>query len=134
MVARSRCSKPKKLGGMLRYGISYRLRNLDRRSPTSSPQGLPSETPVGDNPILGLKGYDAVYIAIGAQTDKRSASRARTQGRAFRRRNAARHQTTNARFQGKDIVVIGSGSVISWRSNTPRREAKCVSLQSASDG
>ena len=110
----------KKLGGMLRYGIpSYRLPReiLDQEIADLVSAGITvkTETPVGDNPsILDLKKeYDAVYIAIGAQTDKKIGIEGEDAKGVLSAVEMLRGIGDDEMpdFKGKDIVVIGGGNV-----------------------
>lgn len=110
----------KKLGGMLRYGIpSYRLPRelLDKEISELMSVGITvkTETPVGVNPtILDLKReYDAVYIAIGAQTDKKIGIEGEDAKGVLSAVEMLRGIGDDEMpdFKDKDIVVIGGGNV-----------------------
>ncbi len=110
----------KKLGGMLRYGIpSYRLPReiLDKEIAELISVGIDvrTETPVGENPsILDLKkDYDAVYIAIGAQTDKKIGIEGEDAKGVLSAVEMLRGIGDDEMpdFKGKDIIVIGGGNV-----------------------
>lgn len=110
----------KKLGGMLRYGIpSYRLPReiLDKEIAELMSVGVEvkTETPVGENPsILDLKkDYDAVYIAIGAQTDKKIGIEGEDAKGVVSAVEMLRGIGDDEMpdFKGKDIIVIGGGNV-----------------------
>lgn len=110
----------KHLGGMLRYGIpSYRLPReiLDQEINDLLSVGIEvkMETPVGENPsIIDLKlDYDAVYIAIGAQTDKKIGIEGEDAKGVLSAVEMLRSIGDGEMpdFKGKDIVVIGGGNV-----------------------
>ena len=110
----------KKLGGMLRYGIpSYRLPReiLDKEIAELISVGIDvrTETPVGENPsILDLKkDYDAVYTAIGAQTDKKIGIEGEDAKGVLSAVEMLRGIGDDEMpdFKGKDIIVIGGGNV-----------------------
>ncbi|HIU58778.1 MAG TPA: FAD-dependent oxidoreductase [Candidatus Scatosoma pullistercoris] len=110
----------KKLGGMLRYGIpSYRLPReiLDKEIAQLMSVGVEvkTETTVGENPsILDLKkDFDAVYIAIGAQTDKKIGIEGEDAKGVVSAVEMLRGIGDDEMpdFKGKDIIVIGGGNV-----------------------
>lgn len=110
----------KRLGGMLRYGIpNYRLPReiLDNEVAQLMSVGVTvkTSTEVGVKPsILELKkDFDAVYIAIGAQTDKKigiDGEDAKGVLSAVEMLRAIGDDELPD-FKDKDIVVIGGGNV-----------------------
>ena len=110
----------KQLGGMLRYGIpSYRLprERLDADIDAILSTGVEVRhgiTVGEDISLLDLKAkYDAVYIAIGAHTDKKIGiegedARGVISAVALLRRIGDDDMPD---FTGKDVVVIGGGNV-----------------------
>jgi NADPH-dependent glutamate synthase beta subunit-like oxidoreductase len=110
----------KKLGGMLRYGIpSYRLPRelLDQEISDLLSVGIEvkTETPVGVHPTVSdlKRDYDAVYIAIGAQTDKKIGIEGEDAQDVLSAVEMLRGIGDNEMpdFSGKDILVIGGGNV-----------------------
>ena len=112
--------KHKRLGGMLRYGIpSYRLprTELDREINAILATGVEVHTEVEigkDITMEQLKNdYDAVYIAIGAQTDRKAGIPGEDSGNVISAvellRSIGDEQLPD--FTGKKIVVIGGGNV-----------------------
>ena len=110
----------KQLGGMLRYGIpSYRLprETLDREIEQLLSTGIHVKTgvTVGESPnILELRSqYDAVYIAIGAHTDRKIGIEGEDAEGVVSAvemlRGIGDDQLPD--FTGKDIIVIGGGNV-----------------------
>ena len=110
----------KRLGGMLRYGIpSYRLprTELDREINAILATGVEVHTEVEigkDITMEQLKNdYDAVYIAIGAQTDRKAGIPGEDSGNVISAvellRSIGDEQLPD--FTGKKIVVIGGGNV-----------------------
>ena len=110
----------KRLGGMLRYGIpSYRLprTELDREINAILSTGIEVHTEVEigkDITIEQLKNdYDAIYIAIGAQTDRKAGIPGEDSGNVISAvellRSIGDEQLPD--FTGKKIVVIGGGNV-----------------------
>ena len=110
----------KKLGGMLRYGIpNYRLPRtiLDREIAHLLSIGIEVKTGItaGESPNIAdlRKEYDAVYIAIGAQTDRKIGMEGEDAKGVISAvemlRNIGDEEMPD--FTGKDIVVIGGGNV-----------------------
>ena len=110
----------KKLGGMLRYGIpNYRLPReiLDQEFNHLLSIGIKvvTEVTVGENPTVAdlRKDYDAVYIAIGAQTDRKIGIEGEDAEGVISAVELLRGigDGNMPDFTGKDIVVIGGGNV-----------------------
>ncbi|MCD8104574.1 MAG: FAD-dependent oxidoreductase [Lachnospiraceae bacterium] len=110
----------KKLGGMLRYGIpNYRLprEELDREIDQLLSLGISVKTnvTVGESPsIVDLrKEYDAVYIAIGAHTDRKIGIEGEDAKGVISAVELLRGIGDDEMpdFTGKSIVVIGGGNV-----------------------
>ena len=110
----------KQLGGMLRYGIpSYRLprETLDREIEQLLSTGIHVKTGVmvGESPnILELRSqYDAVYIAIGAHTDRKIGIEGEDAEGVISAVELLRGigDSQLPDFTGKDIIVIGGGNV-----------------------
>lgn len=110
----------KKLGGMLRYGIpNYRLPRqiLDQEIEHLLSIGIHvrTEVTVGTDPsIVDLrKEYDAVYIAIGAQTDRKIGMEGEDAKGVISAVEMLRRigDEEMPDFAGKDIIVIGGGNV-----------------------
>lgn len=110
----------KQLGGMLHYGIpSYRLPReaLDKEIEQLLSTGIHVKTgvTVGESPnILELRSqYDAVYIAIGAHTDRKIGIEGEDAEGVVSAvemlRGIGDDQLPD--FTGKDIIVIGGGNV-----------------------
>ena len=110
----------KQLGGMLRYGIpSYRLPReaLDKEIEQLLSTGIHVKTgvTVGESPnLLELRSqYDAVYIAIGAHTDRKIGIEGEDAEGVVSAvemlRGIGDDQLPD--FTGKDIIVIGGGNV-----------------------
>jgi len=110
----------KKLGGMLRYGIpNYRLprERLDEEINSILSTGIEVKTNVSigkDISVIALKDeYDALYIAIGAHTDKHIGIEGEdAQGvisAVEMLRNIGDDIMTD--FANKNVVVIGGGNV-----------------------
>ena len=110
----------KQLGGMLRYGIpSYRLPReaLDKEIEQLLSTGIHVKTgvTVGESPnILELRSqYDAVYIAIGAHTDRKIGIEGEDAEGVVSAVEMLRGigDSQLPDFTGKDIIVIGGGNV-----------------------
>lgn len=110
----------KQLGGMLRYGIpSYRLPReaLDKEISQLLSTGIHVKTgvTVGESPnILELRSqYDAVYIAIGAHTDRKIGIEGEDAEGVLSAVEMLRGigDESLPDFTGKDIIVIGGGNV-----------------------
>lgn len=112
--------KRKQLGGMLRYGIpSYRFprEKLDQEIDSILSTGIEAHTGVDigkDNTIEKLKAdYDAVYIAIGAHTDRKAGLPGEDAGHVTSAVEMLRAigDYNMPDFTGKKVVVIGGGNV-----------------------
>lgn len=110
----------KKLGGMLRYGIpGYRLPRhiLDKEIETILSVGIKvkMETPVGENPSIPdlKKEFDAICIAIGAQTDKKLGIEGEGSEGVISAVEMLRRigDDDMPDFNGKNVIVIGGGNV-----------------------
>jgi NADPH-dependent glutamate synthase beta subunit-like oxidoreductase len=112
--------KRKQLGGMLRYGIpSYRFprEKLDAEIASILSTGVEVKTGVDigkDITMEQLKNeYDAVYIAIGAHTDRKAGLPGEDSGHVTSAveilRGIGDYQMPD--FTGKKIIVIGGGNV-----------------------
>ena len=112
--------KRKQLGGMLRYGIpSYRFprEKLDAEIASILSTGVKVKTGVDigkDITMEQLKNeYDAVYIAIGAHTDRKAGLPGEDSGHVTSAveilRGIGDYQMPD--FTGKKIIVIGGGNV-----------------------
>ncbi|MCD8023275.1 MAG: FAD-dependent oxidoreductase [Lachnospiraceae bacterium] len=110
----------KQLGGMLRYGIpNYRLprEELDREIGQLLSLGIEVKTgvTVGESPSIGdlRKEYDAVYIAIGAHTDRKIGIEGEDAKGVISAVELLRGIGDGEMpdFTGKSIVVIGGGIV-----------------------
>lgn len=112
--------KHKQLGGMLRYGIpNYRLPRirLDNEIRTILSTGVEVHTNVDigkDITLLDLtKDYDAVYLAIGAQTDKKVGIPGEDGSNVISAVSMLRDIGDDILpdFTGKRVLVIGGGNV-----------------------
>ena len=112
--------KRRRLGGMLRYGIpSYRFprEKLDEEIASILSTGIEAHTEVDIGSDVTMeqlkKDYDAVYIAIGAQTDRKAGLPGEDSGRVISAvellRGIGDYQMPD--FSGKKVVVIGGGNV-----------------------
>ena len=110
----------KKLGGMLRYGIpGYRLPRhiLDKEIETILSAGIKVklETPVGENPSIAdlKKEFDAICLAIGAQTDKKLGIEGEGSQGVISAVEMLRRigDDDMPDFNGKNVIVIGGGNV-----------------------
>ena len=110
----------KKLGGMLRYGIpNYRLprEELDREINHLLSLGIhvKTEVTVGENPNIAdlREEYDAVYIAIGANIDRKIGIEGEDAQGVISAVELLREIGDDEMpdFTGKEIVVIGGGNV-----------------------
>ncbi|MBR6312592.1 MAG: FAD-dependent oxidoreductase, partial [Oscillospiraceae bacterium] len=112
--------KHKRLGGMLRYGIpSYRLprTELDKEINAILAVGVEvhTEVDVGKDVTMDqIKAdYDAVYIAIGAQTDRKAGIPGEDSGNVISAvellRSIGDEQLPD--LTGKKVIVIGGGNV-----------------------
>jgi len=112
--------KRKQLGGMLRYGIpSYRFprEKLDAeiRSILSTGVEVKTEVDIGTDITMDQlqKEYDAIYIAIGAHTDRKAGLPGEDSGHVTSAVELLRGIGDNHMpdFTGKKVVVIGGGNV-----------------------
>ena len=112
--------KHKKLGGMLRYGIpSYRLprTELDKEINAILAVGVEAHTEVDVGKDITMEqikaDYDAVYIAIGAQTDRKAGIPGEDSGNVMSAvellRSIGDEQLPD--LTGKKVIVIGGGNV-----------------------
>ena len=112
--------KRKKLGGMLRYGIpAYRLPRevLDREIESILSLGIEAHTDVNIGEEITFEKlneeYDAVYIAIGAQNDRKigiegeDAEGVMSAVQLLRGIGDGDHPD----FTGKKVVIVGGGNV-----------------------
>lgn len=130
--------RQKHLGGMLRYGIPrYRLPReiLDHEIETILSLGIKVHKGVDIGKDISFKQirdqFDAVYIAIGAHTDKKidiegQETRGIVSAVEILRKSGDDEPLD---FKGKSVVVIGGGNVAMDVARTARREgAKKVSV------
>ena len=112
--------KQKQLGGMLRYGIpSYRFprEKLDEEIASILSVGIEVRTQVDvgvDISFEALKAeYDCLYIAIGAQTDKKTGIPGEDSYGVISAVQMLREIGDNQMpdFSGKNVVVVGGGNV-----------------------
>ncbi len=112
--------KHKRLGGMLRYGIpSYRLPRdeLDKEINAILSVGIEVHTEVDvgtDVTMEQLKAeYDAIYIAIGAQTNRKAGLPGEDSGNVISAVELLRRigDEDLPDFTGKRVIVIGGGNV-----------------------
>lgn len=112
--------KRRRLGGMLRYGIpSYRFprEKLDEEIASILSTGINAKTDVEigrDVTMEQLKNdFDAIYIAIGAQTDRKAGIPGEDSGHVMSAvemlRGIGDYEMPD--FKGKKIIVIGGGNV-----------------------
>lgn len=110
----------KHLGGMLRYGIpNYRLPKdvLDREIRTLLSNGVEvkTEVSVGENLTVEdlKKEYDAVYIAIGAHTDKKIGIEGEEAEGVVSAVEMLRRIGDGEKldYSGEDVIVVGGGNV-----------------------
>lgn len=110
----------KQLGGMLRYGIpSYRLPReiLDKEIETILSAGIKvnREITVGKHISISelKKEFDAIYIAIGAQTDKKIELEGQEVEGIISAIDILRMKEDNEPldFKDKEIVIVGGGNV-----------------------
>jgi NADPH-dependent glutamate synthase beta subunit-like oxidoreductase len=112
--------KRRRLGGMLRYGIpSYRFprEKLDEEIASILSTGIEAHTDADIGKDITMeqlkKDYDAVYIAIGAQTDRKAGLPGEDSGHVISAvemlRGIGDYQMPD--FSGKKVVVIGGGNV-----------------------
>lgn len=112
--------KHKKLGGMLRYGIpAYRLprEKLDAEIASILSTGIEARTGVEIGTEITFdalrREYDALYIAIGAQTDKKTGIEGEDAKGVISAVELLRGigDDEYPDFKGKNVVVIGGGNV-----------------------
>jgi NADPH-dependent glutamate synthase beta subunit-like oxidoreductase len=112
--------KHSQLGGMLRYGIpNYRLprQRLDQDIEAILSTGIEVRTNVNvgsDILMIDLKNkYDAIYIAIGAQTDKKIGIQGEESNGVISAVEMLREigDNTPPDFTSKTVAVIGGGNV-----------------------
>ena len=112
--------KRKQLGGMLRYGIpAYRLprEKLDAEIASILSAGVEVHTGVDIGTEITFdelrRQYDALYIAIGAQTDKKTGIEGEDAKGVMSAVELLRGigDDEYPDFTGKDVVVIGGGNV-----------------------
>ncbi len=112
--------KRKKLGGMLRYGIpAYRLprEKLDAEIASILSTGIETHTGVDVGTEVTFdalrRDYDALYIAIGAQTDKKTGIEGEDARGVISAVELLRGigDDEYPDFKGKNVVVIGGGNV-----------------------
>ena len=112
--------KRKKLGGMLRYGIpAYRLprEKLDAEIASILSTGIEARTGVNIGTEITFdalrKEYDALYITIGAQTDKKTGIEGEDAKGVISAVELLRGIGDDdcPDFTGKNVVVIGGGNV-----------------------
>lgn len=112
--------KRKQLGGMLRYGIpSYRFprEKLDAEIASILSTGITVHTGVDIGTDISFeelkKEYDCLYIAIGAQTDKKTGMEGEDSRGVISAVELLRGIGDNVMpdFTGKKVVVIGGGNV-----------------------
>ncbi len=112
--------KRKKLGGMLRYGIpAYRLprERLDAEIASILSTGIEAHTEVDVGTEITFdalrKQYDALYIAIGAHTDKKTGIEGEDAEGVISAVELLRGigDDEYPDFTGKNVVVIGGGNV-----------------------
>ena len=112
--------KRKQLGGMLRYGIpSYRFprEKLDAEIASILSTGIEVHTDIDIGKDVTMeqirRDYDAVYIAIGAQADRKVGLPGEESGQVISAvemlRRIGDYQMPD--FRGKKVVVIGGGNV-----------------------
>jgi len=129
----------RRTGGMLRYGIpSYRLPDewLDRDIDAILSTGvtLHTEVSVGDDlPIADLRrDFDAVYIAIGAHTDKKLGIPGEDARGVMSAVEFLRHMGEGGTFDftGKNVLIVGGGNVAMDATRTSMRlgaaSVKCL--------
>ena len=112
--------KRMRLGGMLRYGIpSYRLprEKLDGEIASILSTGIDARTGIDIGKDITVeqlkKDYDAVYIAIGAQTDRKAGLPGEDSGHVVSAVELLRAIGDGRMpdFSGRKVVVIGGGNV-----------------------
>lgn len=110
----------KQLGGMLRYGIpSYRLPReiLDKEIETILSAGIKVHTGITVGKHISVSElrdeFDAIYIAIGAHTDKKIDIEGKEEGDVVSAIEILRKKEDKEPidFKDKEIVVIGGGNV-----------------------
>ncbi|MCD8300914.1 MAG: FAD-dependent oxidoreductase, partial [Clostridiales bacterium] len=127
----------KQLGGMLRYGIpNYRFPRerlqQDIDAILSTGIEVKTETTIGTKEMEQLRSdYDAVYIAIGAHTDKKLRIEGEDSGNVISAVKMLRAIGDNdyPDYSGKDIIVVGGGNVAMDCARTAIRcKAKSVKV------
>jgi NADPH-dependent glutamate synthase beta subunit-like oxidoreductase len=127
----------KKLGGMLQYGIpSYRFPRQrlaqDLNAILSAGMDIKLNTAVGTEELKEIyKGYDAVYVAIGAHTNKKLKMDGIESKNVISAVDMLREigDDNYPDFSGKRIIVVGGGHVAMDCARTAMRaNAKTVSL------
>ncbi|MCD8108491.1 MAG: FAD-dependent oxidoreductase [Clostridiales bacterium] len=109
----------KHLGGMLRYGIpNYRFPRerlqQDIDAILSTGIEVRTQTRIGTEEMKRLRAeYDAIYIAIGAQTGKKLRLEGEDSGNVVSAVDMLREigDENYPDFTGKDIIVVGGGNV-----------------------
>ncbi|MCD8149622.1 MAG: FAD-dependent oxidoreductase [Clostridiales bacterium] len=109
----------KQLGGMLRYGIpNYRFPRerlqQDLDAILSTGIEVKTETPIGTEEMKQLRAeYDAVYVAIGAHTDKKLRLEGEDSENVISAVKMLREigDDNYPDYTGKDIIVVGGGNV-----------------------
>ncbi|MCD8364236.1 MAG: FAD-dependent oxidoreductase, partial [Clostridiales bacterium] len=109
----------KRLGGMLRYGIpNYRFPRerlqQDLDAILSTGIEVKTETPIGTEEMKQLRAeYDAVYVAIGAHTDKKLRLEGEDSENVISAVDMLREigDENYPDYTGKDIIVVGGGNV-----------------------
>ncbi len=110
----------RKLGGMLRYGIpNYRLprKRLDQEIDTILSAGIEVKTQISVGEDISLtdlkKDYDALYVAIGAHTDKKIGLEGEDAQGVISAVEMLRRigDGDMPDYSGKRVVVVGGGNV-----------------------
>ncbi|MCC8017856.1 MAG: FAD-dependent oxidoreductase [Lachnospiraceae bacterium] len=109
----------KQLGGMLRYGIpNYRFPRerlqQDLDAILSTGIEVKTETKIGADEMRQLRAdYDAVYVAIGAHTDKKLRLEGEDSKNVISAVEMLREigDDNYPDYTGKDIIVVGGGNV-----------------------
>lgn len=110
----------KQLGGMLRYGIpAYRLPReiLDREIEGLKKSGFQTITDISVGHDIGIeelrRDFDAIYVAIGAHTDRKIGVEGEDAGGVISAVEMLREIGDDhySDFSGMNIVVVGGGNV-----------------------
>ena len=126
-----------KLGGMLRYGIpNYRFPRerleQDLAAILSTGIEVKTNTPIGTDEVQKLREeYDAVYLAIGAHTDKKLRIDGEDAPNVISAVEMLRKigDDEYPDFTGKEIIVVGGGNVAMDCARTAIRcKAKSVGI------